>query len=91
MEVDRLIGSDWYWHLVTGDVRRGTSGPTSIHTELACVLSGSTEAVEQGQPAVNLLATHTLRIDSQQGDMMSFNHRLRTFWKLESLGIQDSE
>ena len=31
LEVDVLIGSDLYWSLVTGGVRRGRSGPTAIH------------------------------------------------------------
>ena len=35
LEVDVLIGSDLYWSLVTGGVRRGRSGPTAIHTKVA--------------------------------------------------------
>ena len=33
-EVDILIGSDQYWQIVTGEVRRGESGPTALHTKL---------------------------------------------------------
>ena len=91
MEVDMLVGSDYYWDLVTGDVCRGTSGPTAIHTKLGWVLSGPTQATEQGQPAVNLLATHTLRVNTQQSDTTSLDDRLRSFWELESLGIQAPE
>ena len=41
LEVD-LIGSDFYWELVTGGVRRGSKGPIAIHTKLGWVLSGPT-------------------------------------------------
>ena len=34
MGVDVLVGSDYYWDLVTGDVRRGKGSPTAIHTRL---------------------------------------------------------
>jgi len=36
-EVDILIGSDQYWQIVTGEVRRGESGPTALHTRLGWV------------------------------------------------------
>ena len=40
LPIDALIGSDYYWQLVTGGVCRGTSGPVAIHTKLGWVLSG---------------------------------------------------
>ena len=40
LDVDILIGSNYYWELVMGGVRRGSSGPTAIHTKLGWVLSG---------------------------------------------------
>ena len=40
LHVDVLIGSDYYWDLVTGNICRGDSGLTAIHTKLGWVLSG---------------------------------------------------
>ncbi len=37
-DVNVLIGSDYYWNLVTGDVHHGSSGPTAIHTRLGFCL-----------------------------------------------------
>ena len=91
MGVDVLVGSDYYWNLVTGDVRRGNNGPTAIHTRLGWVLSGPTQVTDQDQLSVNLLATHTLRVDTQQSGMGSLDDRLRSFWELESLGIRGPE
>ena len=42
LEIDVLIGSDYYWELTTGKIRRGQSGPVAIHTRLGWVLSGLT-------------------------------------------------
>ena len=34
LEVDVLVGLDYYWDLVTGGVCCGSNGPTAIHTKL---------------------------------------------------------
>ena len=36
---DILIGSDYYWKLVTGSVCRSEKGPTAVYTKLGWVLS----------------------------------------------------
>ena len=37
IEVDLLIGSDYYWQLTTGEVRRGNDGPVAVGTKLGWV------------------------------------------------------
>ena len=37
-EVNILIGSDQYWQIVTGEVRRGESGGTALGIRLGWVL-----------------------------------------------------
>ena len=39
-EVDILIGADFYWCFVTGEIRWGEKGPVAIHTTLGWILSG---------------------------------------------------
>ena len=87
MEIDVLIGSDYYWQLTTGKVLRGDSGPVAIHTRLGWVLSGPTTLTGHPMPAVSLIATHTLRIDSEPCNTGRLDETLRSFWELESLGI----
>ena len=41
-EVEILVGSDHYWKIVTGNTKKGESGPTAIQTKLGWVLSGPT-------------------------------------------------
>lgn len=82
LEVDILIGSDQYWELVTGETRRGNSGPVAICTKLGRLLSASTTSYVP----TSCLFTHSLRVDLQQLD-----NRIKSFWELESFGISASE
>ena len=87
LEIDVLIGSDYYWELTTGKIRRGQSGPVAIHTRLGWVLSGPTALDRQPTPVTSLITTHALRIDSECCDMKELEDTQHSFWKLESLGI----
>lgn len=42
-----LIGSDFYWQLVTGKLIRGEGGPVALQTRLGWVLTGPISSVEQ--------------------------------------------
>ena len=48
-EVDVLIGADYYWHFLTGGIKRGESGPTALQTKVGWALSGPV----QGGSALN--------------------------------------
>jgi hypothetical protein len=39
-EIDVLVGSNFYWDLITGQIRQGSTGPVAIHTRIGWVLSG---------------------------------------------------
>ena len=91
LQVDVLIGSDYYWELVTGSVCRSERGPTAIHTKLGWVLSGPTQATSPLQCSANLVTTHVLRVDAQQDETVGLDEQLRSFWELESLGVQEKE
>ena len=91
MSVDMLVGSDYYWELVTGSICRGVSGPVAIHTKLGWVLSGPSSHEDPGQCAMNLNVTHVLHVDSCQMEPQTLEEQLRAFWELEALGIPDKE
>ena len=80
LQVDVLIGCDYYWELVTGNVCRSEHGATAIHTKLGWVLSGPTLA--EGCSAT-LVTTHILRADTQQQESAGLEEQLRSFWELE--------
>ena len=83
-----LIGSDYYWQFVTGQIIRGESGPVALQTRLGWVLTGPVSSVEQSQTAS--MVTFALKI-STSSSSRELDRQLRAFWDLESLGILDQE
>jgi hypothetical protein len=90
MEVDLLIGSDYYWEFTTGDIRHGEDGPVAIRTSLGWVLSGAVPTSRNQPSSISFLITHALRV-SAPTSTENLDEVLRSFWNLESLGIQSTE
>ncbi len=87
-DVDMLIGADFYWCFVTGEIRRGEKGPVAIHTTLGWILSGPAGASDVTQEAsASLVATHTLRIDDGVTNKM-LDATMKSFWDMESMGVE---
>lgn len=86
-----LIRCDYYWDIVTGSICKIESGPTAVHTKLGWILSGPTSARGSVNCSMNLTTTHMLRIEAQSLESRSLDEQLRSFWELESLGIQEEE
>ena len=91
LPVDLLVGSDYYWELVTGNTCRGDSGPIAIHTKVSWVLSGPSTSASSMQNAVNLSVTHVLHKGSISESCFALDEQLRKFWDLEALGINSSD
>ena len=91
LQIDLLVGSDYYWSLVTGSIKKGKSGPAAIQTRVGWVLSGPANVPEDTSTA-NLLFTntHLLRVQSTPADDR-LDQQLQRFWDLETLGIQEKE
>ena len=87
LEIDVLIGLDFYWEFVTGEVVRGVEGPVAINTTLGWMLSGPANLTKPQRTIVNFVTTHTLRVDGGVTNKM-LDATMRSFWELESLGIQ---
>ena len=87
LEVDILIGCDYYWSFITGETKRGDNGPVGVHTELGWVLSGPIGPIPHTGRQTTLV-THTLHVEcAPQLNEPSLEERLKSFWDLESLGI----
>lgn len=94
VKVDILIGSDHYWKIATGEIVQGDSGPTTISTRLGWVLSGLTHCLDKCTSAVNVITSHTLKIDSRQVQSLTdeeMDATLQQFWDLESLGVKGDD
>ena len=79
-DIDLLIGSDFYWLLVTGNVRFGNPGePVGVETKFGWVLNGPLKGEDVNglfnTNFVSQVSSHILFINSDQ--------------KSESLGLEN--
>ena len=94
LHIDLLIGADYYWSLVTGEVVRGhsSSGPVALSTKIGYVLSGPDQATSYANDStVNLSETHVLKVMSEVVQENILEREIKAFWDLESLGIKSNE
>ena len=66
MEVDLLIGWDFYWEFVTGKTIWGENGPIAINTNLGLVVSRPTGVAKQEESTVSLVGRRDYQIKSLQ-------------------------
>ncbi len=90
--IDILIGSDYYWAIVTGEVVRGDDGrgPTAVNSKLGWLLSGPIDGT------IGLAATHTNLIISSQTECLGESSNddgltgtLKKFWETDAIGIHE--
>ena len=87
--MDILIGSDYYWNLVTGHTIRGSQSPTAVHIKLGWVLSGIVGSGHaEDLQRNNLVTTHVLKCTTEPGSYEGLEGELKKFWDLESLGVK---
>ena len=87
---DILIGSDYYWQFVTGNIVKGEQGPVAVESTLGWIISG---AVEQAKSHGTDNSTITnLVIGSEIGEPVvdQLSRSLEDFWNTESLGIREN-
>ena len=89
--IDLLIGSDFYWKFVTGEVRRGSAGPVAIHSTLGWLLSGSINPTQVSGDTCTHLILATSNVTSIPEVQDPVQDMLRKFWDTESIGIVDTE
>ncbi len=73
-EPDILIGSDYYWQLITGEVICGNGGPIAVCTRLGWDLSGPVSFKEECSAC---LVTHVLRVHEKFGNITFTNGRYK--------------
>ena len=91
--IDILIGSDCYWKVVTGEVKRDSrSEMVSINTMFGWCLSGRFKNKNnKNESNVSLVSsTHVMRVACQNNEDQILNNSNK-FWNLDSIGIKDNE
>jgi hypothetical protein len=81
LEVDLLVGSDFYWQFMTGRVQKGEAGPTAIESHLGWILSGPSSSTNARSVSANLTQTHVLRIAEAPDPVVDpLREDLSKFW-----------
>ena len=90
LKVDILIGADFYWDFMLGEVRSGEDGPVAVKTGLGWVLSG----VMEGSVCVTAatVSQHVLEVlvNPVGGDDRLYAS-VQKFWDLESVGVRKED
>lgn len=85
-KIDVLIGADYYWEIVSGEVRKLHGSLVAVKTDFGWTLQGP---IPQPSSVVTSSAVAVLRtVVTQQNPNLSTE--LRAFWELESLGITET-
>ncbi len=85
-----FIGSDCFWSLVTGKVRRAEAWANSHSRKAGMGPLRSVTNTKAATPTHSFLTTHVLRTDASPLPTKRLDV-LHLFWKLESLGISSLE
>ena len=92
IQIDVLIGADFYWKIATGDARRNEDGPTAIGTRLGWVLSGPSAIPSSSHTMVHPASHASCNIVPSEVDVdKQLLHAVQKFWTLEYLGITTNE
>ena len=90
-EIDILIGSNFYWNIVMGEVVKADKGPVAVNSKLGWLLSAPIDSREVHS------VSHTNVVISGTPTCATCNIRdnalfkcLCDFWEVESLGIIDT-
>ncbi|XP_015926265.2 uncharacterized protein [Parasteatoda tepidariorum] len=89
LQLSLLIGSDYYWKVVTGKIQRLSGTLVACETILGWTVNGSSampnQMITQSSANVMKIAVDTIESNSD----IESNLILRNFWELESLGIKN--
>ena len=87
--IDILIGSDYYWDIVTGESIRGENGPTAVNSKFGWLLSGPTNSSPCETNVVSNLIISGEDFLNETNETDEIKNMLKTFWETESIGIVD--
>lgn len=85
--IEILVGADYYWKIVSGDVRKLEGSLSAVKTDFGWTLHGP---IPQMASVVSCTTVAVLRTGVLE-QMSNLSNELRAFWELESLGISANE
>ena len=92
-EIDVLIGSDYYWTIVTGEMKKGESGPVAVSSKLGWLLPGPlNDSATPTDVQSNLIISGKSEVNyGTRDEEHNLVETLKTFWETETIGIHQPE
>ena len=86
--IDVLVGSNYYWTIVTGDLRRGERGPVAVSSKFGWLLSGPVPPLGSS-PLSRTHVSIAAGLDNsvfkdRDSELLS---AVKKFWDTESIGV----
>ena len=90
--IQLLIGADYYWAFVEGEVLKGSTGPVALRSKLGWILSGPLQGDYCHDDEISCaMLIKTNSIEEEKENERPLNLVLSRFWELESMGITENE
>lgn len=87
--VDILIGADFYWDIITGNIRECGVGPLLLESRLGWVLSGKTYSFHKHkQVHMHLISQRSL---PEHVTNLALSKQVQELWDTENIGIKLDE
>ena len=88
VDIDLLIGSDYYWSFVGGPPVRG-EGPTAVPTRLGFVLNGPVKDIYNVCSSMHVQTIHVMKAEVQSAANDFVDADVNRFWDIESVGLKE--
>ena len=86
--IDILIGTDYYWQVVIGDIIRGDSGPVALNSHFGWLVSGPTKPLSVNYTVSTLIIEGDGNLEYSDNQL---TQDLSRFWDTEAIGIFESK
>ena len=84
-----MIGSDYYWHVVIGDIIHGDSGPVALNSHFGWLISGPTKSLSENYIVSTLIIDGDESVSAMEYSDNQLAQDLSRFWNTETIGIVD--
>ena len=95
--IDVLLGADYYFDVLNGEILRGSAGPVAMNSSFGWIVCGPTTGNRESDDcAVNLIIERQSSLSipgsfQSTDDECELSKSLHKFWEIESMGVQEEK
>ncbi|XP_065639741.1 uncharacterized protein LOC136072548 [Hydra vulgaris] len=91
LEVDILIGADYYWSIIENKIIRGVEGPIAIKSKVGYLVSGPIKVKNNNKVICSVLSSHVLKVEAElYNDKKFLKVKFSTIWNKNEDSISDN-